>query len=110
MWPDVPRSPEEIERLRDIVYANPTIVGRLVSEDGKAALITAAFHEERLDYKGLFQRIQQAIKEAEDRQDPYFCRRRAHSLWLDLPLSAPNRLDHRAYLLQHSCAARSLLP
>jgi predicted RND superfamily exporter protein len=49
MWPDIPRSPEEIERLRNIVYANPTIVGRLVSEDGKAALITAAFHEERLD-------------------------------------------------------------
>ena len=66
MWPNVPRSPEEIERLRDIVYANPTIVGRLVSEDGKAALITAAFHEERLDYAALFQRVQQAIKELED--------------------------------------------
>ena len=66
MWPNVPRTPEEIERLRNIVYANPTIVGRLVSEDGKAALITAAFHEERLDYATLFQRIQQAIKEVED--------------------------------------------
>lgn len=66
MWPDVPRGPEELDRLRDIVYANPTIVGRLVSEDGKAALITAAFHEERLDYGALFQRIQDAIKETED--------------------------------------------
>ncbi len=66
MWPDVPRSREEIERLRDNVYANPTIVGRLVSEDGKAALITAAFHEERLDYAALFRRVQQAIKETED--------------------------------------------
>jgi predicted RND superfamily exporter protein len=66
MWPDVPRNPAEIERLRDIVYANPTILGRLVSEDGKAALITAAFHEERLDYGALFQRIQDAIKETED--------------------------------------------
>ncbi|HSF57041.1 MAG TPA: MMPL family transporter, partial [Candidatus Binatia bacterium] len=66
MWPDVPRGPEELERLRDIVYANPTIVGRLVSEDGTAALITAAFHEERLDYGALFQRIQNAIKEMED--------------------------------------------
>ena len=56
----------EIERLRNIVYANPTIVGRLVSEDGKAALITAAFHEERLDYAALFDRVQRAIKEAED--------------------------------------------
>lgn len=66
MWPDVPRGPEELDRLRDIVYANPTIVGRLVSEDGSAALITAAFHEERLDYRALFQRIQGAIKEMED--------------------------------------------
>jgi predicted RND superfamily exporter protein len=66
MWPNVPQNREGIERLRDIVYANPTIVGRLVSEDGKAALITAAFHEERLDYAELFGRIQQAIKQTED--------------------------------------------
>ena len=66
MWPSVPRTPEEIQQLRNVVYANPTIVGRLVSEDGKAALITAAFHEERLDYAALFQRVQQAIKEVED--------------------------------------------
>jgi len=66
MWPDVPQSAEEIERLRNVVYANPTIVGRLVSEDGKAALITAAFHEERLDYGALFERVQQAKKEFED--------------------------------------------
>jgi predicted RND superfamily exporter protein len=72
MWPNVPRSPEGIERLRDIVFANPTIVGRLVSQDGKAALITAAFHEERLDYAALFQRIQQAIRETEDAKSRVF--------------------------------------
>ena len=66
MWPDVPRTPEGIEQLRNAVYANPTIAGRLVSMDGKAALITAAFHEERLDYAGLFQRIESAIREVED--------------------------------------------
>jgi predicted RND superfamily exporter protein len=72
MWPDVPRSPEDIERLRSIVYANPTVVGRLVSEDGKAALITAAFHEERLDYAALFRRVRQAIKETEDSKTRVF--------------------------------------
>jgi len=72
MWPSVPHSHREIERLRNIVYANPTIVGRLVSEDGKAALITAAFHEERLDYAGLFRRVQQAIKEVEDSKTRVF--------------------------------------
>ncbi|HXG52566.1 MAG TPA: MMPL family transporter [candidate division Zixibacteria bacterium] len=66
MWPEVPRTPEEIGRLRDAVFANPTISGRLVSRDGKAALITAAFHEERLDYARLFARVQAAIRSVED--------------------------------------------
>lgn len=66
MWPKVPATAEEIEQLRQVVYANPTIVGRLVSEDGKAALITAAFHEERLDYGALFARLREAIREVED--------------------------------------------
>ncbi|MBI4527339.1 MAG: MMPL family transporter [Deltaproteobacteria bacterium] len=72
MWPAVPRSAEEIQQLRNVIYANPTIVGRLVSEDGKAALITAAFHEERLDYGGLFRRIRQAKAEVEDENTTLF--------------------------------------
>ncbi|MGH7774101.1 MAG: efflux RND transporter permease subunit [Candidatus Binatia bacterium] len=66
MWPKVPNTPEEIEQLRHVIYANPTIVGRLVSEDGTAALITASFREERLDYGALFRRIRQAISQVED--------------------------------------------
>ncbi len=66
MWPNVPGTAAEIEQLRNAVYANPMIVDRLVSRDGKAALVTAAFHEERLDYAGLFQRIRSAIREIED--------------------------------------------
>ena len=42
-----------------------------MSDYGKAALITAAFHEERLDYRALFQQIQQAIKEAEDEKTAF---------------------------------------
>ena len=66
MWPDVPRNAADMERLRNSVYGNPTIFGRLVSTDGKAALITAAFHEERLDYAALFERVQSVIKEVQD--------------------------------------------
>ncbi|MBI2090473.1 MAG: MMPL family transporter [Deltaproteobacteria bacterium] len=66
MWPNVPQIEEDLERLQNAIYANPTIAGRLVSMDGKAALITAAFHEERLDYAALFRRIQAAIREVED--------------------------------------------
>jgi predicted RND superfamily exporter protein len=66
MWPEIPRTAEALERLRNAVYANPTVAGRLVSEDGKAALITATFHEERLDYARLFQRIQSAARDLED--------------------------------------------
>jgi hypothetical protein len=67
MWPNVPQIEEDLERLQNAIYANPTIAGRLVSMDGKAALITAAFHEERLDYAALFRRIQSAIREVEDK-------------------------------------------
>lgn len=67
MWPTVPQTSDGIEQLRNAIYANPTIAGRLVSMDGKAALISAAFHEERLDYARLFQRIQSAIHEVEDK-------------------------------------------
>ena len=66
MWPDVPRTEEALEELRNAVYANPTVAGRLVSMDGKAALITAAFDEERLDYAQLFQRIRVGARAAED--------------------------------------------
>jgi uncharacterized protein len=66
MWPAVPQTAEGIEQLRRAVNSNPTIAGRLVSLDGKAALITASFHEERLDYARLFQNIQSAIRSVED--------------------------------------------
>lgn len=66
MWPDVPQSELELEELRMAAHGNPTIAGRLVSRDGKAALITAAFQEERLDYARLFQQIQTAIRKVED--------------------------------------------
>ncbi|HYY25216.1 MAG TPA: hypothetical protein VE689_06980, partial [Candidatus Udaeobacter sp.] len=66
MWPDIPLTQIELDQLRSAVNGNPTIAGRLVSMDGKAALITAAFQEERLDYARLFQRIQSAIHELED--------------------------------------------
>jgi len=66
MWPKVPQTQEAVQQLRDVVHANPTILGRLVSEDGKAALISASFFEERLDYASLFGRVQEAINEVED--------------------------------------------
>jgi predicted RND superfamily exporter protein len=66
MWPAVPQTTEGIEQLRMAINSNPTIAGRLVSRDGKAALITASFHEERLDYARLFQGIQSAIRSVSD--------------------------------------------
>lgn len=72
MWPDVPATPEGLEQLKRVIYANPTIVGRLVSEDGRAALLTAAFHEERLDYRALFRRLSGALGELEDEETALF--------------------------------------
>jgi predicted RND superfamily exporter protein len=66
MWPNVPQTEEEMEELKARIFANNSIYGRLVSLDAKAALVTATFLEQRLDYKLIFDRIQKAIREVED--------------------------------------------
>lgn len=46
LMPTVPQSEEEIQRLRDAVYADPDLfVGNIVSPDGKAAMIRAKLKE-----------------------------------------------------------------
>lgn len=58
--------PERIlEGLPDRIRANKQVYGRLVSLDETAALVTAGFLETRLDYKRVFDRIQDVKAELE---------------------------------------------
>ena len=51
MWPSVPTTPAEIEKVRESILSNRLLYGSLVSIDQKAALIVAGFFESRLDPK-----------------------------------------------------------
>ncbi len=66
MWPAIPQTEEEITKLINVIHANDTIWGKLVSLDDKAALITAVFFEGKMDYRYLFKRFQEAKKSLED--------------------------------------------
>ena len=57
MWPDVPKTPQEMDALRTSVLNNPLIYGAYVSQDLKAALITVDFYEDAVDYNKIFPQI-----------------------------------------------------
>ncbi|MDP8254342.1 MAG: MMPL family transporter [Candidatus Alcyoniella australis] len=52
MWPDVPRTAEEIAKLRQTVYTTGTIHGSLVSRDDQAVLVVAGFFDKGLESPG----------------------------------------------------------
>jgi uncharacterized protein len=64
MWPEIPKTQEEIDAVRRNVLANRLLYGNLVSLDEKAALIVAGFFEHKMDAKVLYEKIH-AIAERE---------------------------------------------
>lgn len=64
----VPRTEEGIAQLRENVFANEFVRGRLVSTDGKAALIMANF-KEGIDYRKLFDFLQGLKRKVEQGGD-----------------------------------------
>ena len=66
MWPELPQTPEEIEKLKDIVHHDNSIYGYLTSHDDKAALIVAELFEEKIDYSLVFKKIEEIITKEED--------------------------------------------
>src|SRR5690606_33450456 len=51
MWPDLPRTDEDLYELRRAITNNPLVYGAYVSRDFKAALITVDFYDHLLDYR-----------------------------------------------------------
>ena len=66
MYPDIPKTPAELNDLRNNVYGNRGVVAGLVTYDNKGALITASFNEGNLDYKELFDDIQAIVRKHTD--------------------------------------------
>jgi len=62
MYPDVPSSSEGIQELKRQVFVHRHELDNLVSDDGKSAAITASFNEGRLNYRELFQKVQDLVR------------------------------------------------
>ncbi|MCC4118480.1 MMPL family transporter [Aromatoleum toluclasticum] len=62
MWPDVPKTADELAQLRESVLTNPMVLGAFVSNDLKAALISVDFYDNALDYKKIFTEITSIVE------------------------------------------------
>jgi predicted RND superfamily exporter protein len=67
MWPEIPKTPQEMEGLKVNIFSNPAYNGSLVSRDGKAALLLTEF-KENISYERVFQLLQQLDKRFTDEE------------------------------------------
>jgi predicted RND superfamily exporter protein len=65
-YPGVPQTQADADRVKFSVYATKGIRGIYVSQDDTAALVTAGFWEEELDFNYLYDRMMQLKQEIED--------------------------------------------
>jgi hypothetical protein len=57
MYPGPPKTPEDIKPIKKAVYTNEGVHGFYISRDNTAALITAGFWEEGVDFRNLHERM-----------------------------------------------------
>ena len=63
---DIPATEEELSEFRRTVRTTRDVFGIWVSRDEKAALFTATFIAERVDYDELFEKVQQIVERESD--------------------------------------------
>lgn len=61
MWPDVPKTPEQMEALKQSIFSNPAYNGTLVAKDGTAALLFTEF-KENISYEQAFGLLEKLAK------------------------------------------------
>jgi predicted RND superfamily exporter protein len=61
MWPNLPETEEQIEKLRDDVISNPLAYGQYVSRDLKSALVTVDFIDRLIDYNKVYPQILELV-------------------------------------------------
>jgi predicted RND superfamily exporter protein len=65
-FPGVPKTQEDAERVKFAVYSTKGIRGLYVAEDDTAALVSAGFWEEELDFNYLYDRLTELKRDVED--------------------------------------------
>jgi len=58
MWPDVPKTTHDMDRLKKDIFSDPIYRGKLVSRDGTATLIISEF-KQNISYEQAFELLQQ---------------------------------------------------
>jgi hypothetical protein len=66
IYPRIPQDQDDLEFLRQKVYATEGVRGFFVSPDDKATLITAGFWEESVDLQGMFRKVQEIVEREQD--------------------------------------------
>jgi len=66
MFPEVPKTADGIAALKKNVQANLASISQYVSADLKSALVTASFNERGLDYRTLFNQVQDIVHKYQD--------------------------------------------
>lgn len=57
MWPKVPETQDEVDKLKDSVLKNPLAYGTYVSADLKAALVTVDFYDSEINYEKIYDQV-----------------------------------------------------
>jgi predicted RND superfamily exporter protein len=65
MYPGPPKTPSDVEAIKKAVYTNEGVHGFYISRDNTAALITAGFWEEGVDFRNLHERMLKIREEIE---------------------------------------------
>jgi hypothetical protein len=66
MWPEVPKTEQDIQALKEAIYSNEGYYGSYVSLDSKKTLIFADFFEETLDYSVIYRELERLRATTED--------------------------------------------
>ena len=66
MWPEIPTDPDEIAKIRERVGSSALLCGPYVSPDHSSVLITAQFHDGKMDYRRLFKDFKGLIERHTD--------------------------------------------
>ena len=66
MYPRLPKDQAEVDQLKQTVLTHSEELAGYVTHDLKGAMVIAAFNEEGLDYKALFDEVQRLIAQYQD--------------------------------------------
>jgi uncharacterized protein len=66
MYPKIPQNQQQLDQLKENVFAHRRQLGGFITSDNTGALITASFNEGAFDYKELFDDIQAIVHKYQD--------------------------------------------